>query len=63
MAKFTIFALYLCIGVTFLIIFPLMMHPTLSGQRKLWWSIAAFLILVPGGLALYAWVGVPQMAR
>lgn len=62
MTKFLIFSLYLCFGVTFLVVWPLMIHPSLPAKRKLLWSALAFLILVPGGLALYVWLGVPQMA-
>lgn len=62
MTKFAAFSLYLCFSVTFLIIFPLMMHPTLPVKRKLLLSGLIFFILVPVGLVLYAWLGVPQMA-
>ena len=63
MAKFILFALYVCLGVALLVIWPVMAHPTLPQKRKLLLSGLAFLILVPGALVLYAWVGVPQLAR
>lgn len=62
MTKFLIFGLYLCFGVTLLVVWPLMAHPSLPPKRKILWGALAFLILVPGGLALYAWLGVPQLA-
>jgi len=62
MIEFILFALYLCVSAALLIIWPVMMHPTLPPKRKLFISIASFVILVPLGLALYAWLGVPQMA-
>jgi len=62
MTQFVIFALYLCLSVSLLIIWPTFMHPTLSGRSKLLISLVAFLVLVPLALALYAWLGVPQMA-
>jgi hypothetical protein len=62
MTKFAAFAIYLCISVFILIIFPLMMHPTLPVKRKLIISFLAFFVLIPGGLTLYYWLGAPQMA-
>ncbi len=41
---------------------PVMLHPTLPAKRKIIISLLAFFILVPGGLLLYAWLGVPTMA-
>ena len=62
MSEFVALAFYLCIGVFILIIFPLMMHPTLPIMRKMLISFVAFFVLIPLGLALYGWLGVPQMA-
>ena len=62
MTKFIAFALYLCISATILIVWPVMLHPTLPMKRKILLSLGAFFVLVPVGMALYAWLGVPQMA-
>ena len=62
MLNFVFFALYLSVGATLLIVCPIMMHPTLPTRRKLILSGMIFLLLVPTGLALYAWLGMPQMA-
>lgn len=62
MIEFIVFALYLCFGVMTLIIWPVMIHPTLPARRKLLISSVAFIVVVPIGLILYAWLGVPQMA-
>ena len=62
MTHFMAFALYLCISVNLLVIWPLMMHPTLDIKRKILISLIAFVVFVPGGLLLYSWFGVPQMA-
>lgn len=61
MTQFIAFALYLCLGTLLLIFVPVMMAPGLSGKRKLLICAVGFLILVPGGLALYAYLGVPPM--
>lgn len=62
MVEFAVFALYLCFSVTVLVMWPVMLHPTLPAKRKIIISLLAFFILVPGGLLLYAWLGVPTMA-
>jgi hypothetical protein len=61
MILFIAFALFLSIAVASLIIWPLMKHPTLPPKQKRRLSLIAFVVLVPLGLLLYAWVGVPQM--
>lgn len=63
MIKFLAFSLYACLGVALMVIWPVMAHPTLPIARKLLWSALALLILVPGALALYVWVGVPALAQ
>lgn len=63
MIDLMVFGLFTVFGVACLVIVPLMMHPTLSPGKKLLLSLAAFFILVPAGIALYAWLGVPQMAQ
>ena len=63
MTQFLIFAFYLCVSASLLIVAPVCMHPTLSGKRKLLISGFAFFVLVPVGLVLYAWLGVPSMAQ
>lgn len=62
MTDFAVFALYLCFSVTILVVAPVMMHPTLPARRKLIIGIASFIILVPLGLVLYAFVGAPKMS-
>ena len=62
MINFIVFALYICVGALLLIIWPIMLHPTLPLKRKIVISLITFFILIPGGLALYAWLGVPQLA-
>ncbi|MFZ4540465.1 MAG: hypothetical protein ACOYNL_01485, partial [Rickettsiales bacterium] len=62
MMQFAAFAFYLCLSATLLIVAPVMMHPTLPMKRKLLITAFSFLILVPIGLALYAWLGAPTMA-
>lgn len=57
------FGLFILFGVVCLVVWPILLHPTLPFAKKLWLSIAAFVILVPLGVALYAWLGVPQMAQ
>lgn len=56
------FCLFLLTGVCSLVIWPIMMHPTLPQKRKWQFSIIAFVLLVPLGIALYWWLGVPQIA-
>jgi len=62
MTQFAAFALFLCISVTLLLVWPIMRHATLDRKPRLLISLVTFVILVPGGLALYGWLGVPQMA-
>jgi hypothetical protein len=63
MMKLIAFAFYLCVSTMLLIVVPVMMHPTLPAKRKMLICIVSFLVFVPGGVALYAWLGVPQMAQ
>jgi len=62
MVEFAVFALYLCFSVSVLVIWPILLHPSMPSKRKIIISLAAFFLLVPGGLLLYAWLGVPTMA-
>jgi hypothetical protein len=62
MMQFIAFAFYLCLSAMLLVAVPVMMHPTLPMRRKLLIVALAFLILVPGGLALYTCFGAPNMA-
>ncbi len=62
MIDFIFFAFYLCLSAMILIVAPVMMHPTLRMRRKLLICAVAFFVLVPGGLALYAFLGAPNMA-
>lgn len=57
-----VFCLLLVIALCVLVIWPLLQHPTLPRHRKWLLSIVIFLLLVPGGMALYSWVGMPPMA-
>lgn len=62
MMQLALFGLFLLAAVVLLVIAPILMHPTLPSRSK--WALCgvALLVLVPGGIALYAWLGVPQMA-
>lgn len=62
MIEFIIFAFYLIISAVLMVVVPVMMHPTLPSKRKLLIFVITFFVLVPGGVALYAWLGAPQMA-
>lgn len=57
------FGLFIMFGVVILVIWPLLLHPTLPLRQKLLLSIAAFVVLIPAGIGLYLWLGVPQMAQ
>lgn len=57
------FGLFIMFGVGCLVIWPVMLHPTLPVGKKIVISLAAFFVLVPVGIALYLWLGVPQMAQ
>jgi hypothetical protein len=62
MNSFWAFALYLCLGATLLIVWPVFIHPTLPRKSKWLICLFTFVILVPIGLALYVAVGAPQLA-
>ena len=62
MTSFLAFALYLCFGTLTLLVVPIMMAPGLKTKHKLLICIIGFLVVVPGGLALYALLGAPPMA-
>lgn len=62
MMQFIAFGFYLFLSALLLVAVPVMMHPTLPARRKLLLVAIAFLILIPGGLALYTLLGAPQMA-
>lgn len=62
MTQFIAFAFYLCLSAMLLIVTPVMMHPTLPMKRKVLIAVFSFFVLVPVGLALYAYLGVPKMA-
>jgi hypothetical protein len=62
MSQFIAFALYLMMSATLLVVVPVMMHPTLSMPRKMLIVFITFFILMPGGLALYTFLGAPNMA-
>lgn len=63
MIELLFFGLFILVGVFLLVIWPIMLHPTLPYRRKWMLSLLAFFVLVPGGIALYLWLGVPQMAQ
>lgn len=63
MIEFICFGLFIITGVFLLVIWPILLHPTLPRARKWQISLLSFVVLVPGGLALYLWLGVPQMAQ
>jgi hypothetical protein len=56
------FGLFILFGVCLLVVWPIMLLPTLPARRKLVLSLIAIFVLVPGSIALYAWLGVPPMA-
>ena len=62
MTHFTAFAIFLCLSATLLLVLPVMRHSTLDRKRRLLISLVTFVVFIPGGLALYGWMGVPQMA-
>lgn len=61
MTHFILFALYLCFGTFMLVAWPILIHPTWGMQRKLLLMLVSFVVLVPLGLALYLWLGAPQL--
>jgi len=63
MLEFILFGLFITLGVASLVIWPILLHPTLPPRKKIIASVMAFAILVPLGLLLYAWLGVPAMAN
>lgn len=62
MSEFIALAFYLCISAVLLVALPVMRHPTLPRKRKRLICLISFIIFVPVGLTLYAWLGVPDMA-
>lgn len=62
MTSFLAFALYLCFGTLTLLVVPVMMAPGLKARHKLLICLVGFLVVVPGGLVLYALLGAPPMA-
>lgn len=62
MIELAIFTLFMLFAVACLVVVPVAMHPTLPAKRKWIINIAAFVVIVPVAIALYLWVGVPQMA-
>lgn len=62
MVDLILFAGWILLGVCCLVIWPIMIHPTLPVKRKLVLGIVSFVVLVPLGIGLYLWLGVPQMA-
>lgn len=55
------FCLIFCLVIFVLAGMPLVRHRGLSRQKKWFLGGFLFLLLVPGGLALYLWVGVPAL--
>lgn len=62
MIELFMFSGWILLGVCCLVIWPVMIHPTLPAKRKIILSVAAFIVLVPLGIGLYVWLGVPAMA-
>ncbi len=62
MILWLIFCLVFLLILTTLVLAPLARHPSLPRRKKWLFCVLIFLILVPGGLALYGWVGMPPMA-
>lgn len=63
MIELMAFGLFIAFGVMCLVIWPVMLHPTLPVRKKMLLSLGAFFVLVPLGIVLYLWLGVPQMAQ
>ena len=63
MSQFFAIALYLCVSVALLVLWPLFRHSTLPKRHKWLIGIVSFLFFVPGGLLLYGFIGAPQLAN
>lgn len=57
-----IFSVLFVMIITALVVWPLANHTTLPRRKKWLLSVIIFLVLTPGGLLLYGWVGMPAMA-
>lgn len=62
MIQLAFFTLFMLFSVATLIIVPIALHPTLPSKRKWVLGILSFVVIVPLSIALYLWLGVPQMA-
>lgn len=62
MVEFLVFSLFILCGVALLVIWPILLHPTLPPRKKWIASLLAVLVLVPLSGALYLWLGVPPLA-
>jgi hypothetical protein len=63
MTEFAVFALFILFGISTLVVWPMLLHPTLPRRKKILLALAAFVLLWPGSMALYLWLGVPQLAH
>ena len=63
MTDLFLFMLFIAFGVLCLVVWPVLLHPTLSVRRKIAIAAVAFFILVPLATLLYGWLGVPEMAQ
>lgn len=61
MIMFAAFALFLMVSAFLLVAVPVLLHPTLPRGKKMRLLAVCFLLVVPGAIALYAWLGVPAM--
>lgn len=55
--------LFIAFGICTLVLWPIAMHPTLPIRKKLILIPLIFVVLMPGALALYVLVGVPQLGN
>jgi hypothetical protein len=62
MTSFFAMALYLAFSTFLLLIVPVCLVPGLPLRRKILICLIGFVLIVPGGLLLYARLGAPGMA-
>lgn len=61
MILFLVFAGFILLAATGLILWPIATHPTLPVHRKRLLAGAVFAIMILGGFGLYLLLGVPQI--
>jgi hypothetical protein len=63
MGEFIAFAAIIALAVGAMVMGPIFLHPTLPAKHKSALAAVAFMLLIPAGICLYCWLGVPQMAN